>query len=1031
MVTRCRSNQRQPAAWLAVLLLVPAGWLPAAETWSHEFKLRDVMRIYDFPEQRVNFAVKFPAKKVRPGGLQLVAIEKDGARPVRFQLSGVVRDGKFLKQATVSFRSDLPKGSDRRFRLSFDSDRSLPPLDAASTVGVRDVKGGTAVLWANRLRVRVPHGTRQFQPPVSPATVPAPILAVARDGKTDGWCLAGSFRCQGGLKVIAMETRVLEQGPLFVRYRVAYTFDKGQQYIVVLTVEHNERHVTLDEKLGGISPQDETYLQIDLAGVDPDRREVMSNGGYGAQGYCGAFDKKLEPDGRVPFELGLNRPNSMGVMRAAAFYADKGDHSLLFALYRLKDWKTVYRHVWYGNAGPGNLRFYARDGRRFCETRLEGGGRHWALALIPRDEQVHVRNTPGGKGRGPAGGPEVRLWQKLADFNLDQVKDWVFDWDETDKPARLFPDGGVISYDQWIKSYGLGATWWFLNAVVNFYWDFSAEVGPPSYGLMPEFFGNYERSRSSWTPEQREHVRGILLFLANTAEDDNNLPHHSMLAGQPNFVMQVKQTVPIACGVFPNHPHARRWRDSFMGFYREWLDAYGRPADREHNAAGGRWTENIACYSGTSLQAVLRCARGLEILDGTRLLDHPMMHDWVRWYLLSFMSPHDGVRRVPPEGAHAGAFAVGGGYWQSLFEIARRIEKSAPGLSARMRWIETSGKEGIRPRLESVLVRDYGPVLRYDFGGPHESYLHLMQTSGRYNYRWGAGSGVLYFGARNRNWSYNGAEANGDRFDINQVSAFSVAGKGLGYHPTDQPLFDFGDVQFYRAVASPEHAGRTAYHSRGILLVRDEYIAVFDDVEGRAGGRFTWSSGGTMPEILQLQPGVKPHESSTESVRRYDGRGDFLTLVAPAAINAKATRAGAVVGRERLLFADQEIDVSHKGLKFRGRVGLARPGRLALFDGTRLGLDGLEIVREGGDFGVSVTLGDGEVTGRVAGRRGGTVALRLPVRFKPAKVRVDVDGRRVDSTVRDGAIRFAVAVSQREGYKRFRVRFKLEAKETP
>ncbi len=345
----------------------------------------------------------------------------------------------------------------------------------------------------------------------------------------------------------------------------------------------------------------------------------------------------------------------------------------------------------------------------------------------------------------------MRLWQKLADLSLDRVKDWVFQWKESNQ-VKLFPEGDVVTYDQWLNSHGMGATWWFLNAIVNF-WDFSAEVGPPSYGLMPEFYGSYERSRSSWTPEQREHVRGILLFLAYTAEDDNNLPHHSMLAGQPNFVMQVKQTVPIACGVFPNHPHAKKWRDSFVGFYREWLKNYGRQRDTRHNAMGGRWTENIACYSGTSLQALLRCARGLEILDGTDLLAEPMLHDWVRWYLHSLMSPHKGVRRVPPEGAHAGAFAVGGGYWLSLFEIAQRLKKTAPKLSAQMRWIETLGKDGQRPNLHSVLIRDYGPVMRHDFGGPRESYLHLMQTSGRYNFRWGAGSGVLYYGAKDHNWS--------------------------------------------------------------------------------------------------------------------------------------------------------------------------------------------------------------------------------------------------------------------------------------
>ena len=315
-----------------------------------------------------------------------------------------------------------------------------------------------------------------------------------------------------------------------------------------------------------------------------------------------------------------------------------------------------------------------------------------------------MRITPGGRGRGPAGGPEVRLWQKLGDLSLNQMKDWVFEWDEPLQP-RMFVEGPKLTYEQWLKAHGMDSAWWFLNAIINFHWDFSAEVGPPSYGLMPDFFGDYERSRADWTPEQRAHVRAILLFLTYTSEDDNNLPHHSMMAGQPNFVMQVKQTMAIACGVFPTHPHAKRWRDSFMKFYKEWMEVYGRKSDAEHNALGGRWTENIACYSGTSLQALLRCAKGLEIHDGTDVLNHPMLRDWVEWYLQSFMSPHNGARRVPPEGAHAGALAVGGAYWNDLFEIARRLKRTAPELSARMQWIETGGKAGRNPCSSATTAR--------------------------------------------------------------------------------------------------------------------------------------------------------------------------------------------------------------------------------------------------------------------------------------------------------------------------------------
>ena len=169
-------------------------------------------------------------------------------------------------------------------------------------------------------------------------------------------------------------------------------------------------------------------------------------------------------------------------------------------------------------------------------------------------------------------------------------------------------------------------------------------------------------------------------------------------------------------------------------------------------------------------------------------------------------------------------------------------------------------------------------------------------------------------------------EANGDNFNINQVSAFSVGGEGLGYHSTDQPLFDFGFAQFYRAVAEPDRARKIRYHSRGKL-------------------------------------------------------------------------------------------------RFAGTAGYARGGELALFEGTRLGLDDLEVSRRGGDFGVSVSVNGKKVVGRVAGRRGGTVSLRLPARFDAAAAKVHVGRKPVAATVRDGAIHFDVAVSQSDGYKRFAVEF--------
>ncbi|MDQ3621876.1 MAG: hypothetical protein M3463_05205, partial [Verrucomicrobiota bacterium] len=416
-------------------------------------------------------------------------------------------------------------------------------------------------------------------------------------------------------------------------------------------------------------------------------------------------------------------------------------------------------------------------------------------------------------------------------------------------------------FEQWMESRSAprSKTFHFISRIPEVYWDYSGAIGPVSFRGMPRLFGTYASSRATWTPEQRRHARAVLLFMTYSSEGDANLPHHSMLAGHPNFVMDVKQVLPLACATFPNHPDAKKWRASFMGYFREWLAAYQREADARHNAAGGRWTENIACYSGAALLPLLHSHVALQRYDQTDLLAHPRMHAWVRWYRDAMMSPHEGQRYVPPEGAHADSFDPNNarGFWPVLFDVARRMKNSAPALSEEMRWIETNGREGKKPAVASMLIKDHGPFLRHDFGGPDEAYLHLMQISGRWNYRWGDGSDVLYYGAKNKIWSYNGREDAGDEFNLNNVSSFSVGGKGLGRRDTDQPLYDFGFAQFYRAMANPNAGGKAGYKSRGMMMVRGDYVVLSDEVEGEPEGQLVWANAWEMPQIYQLKPGVE------------------------------------------------------------------------------------------------------------------------------------------------------------------------------
>ena len=1019
--------------------------LQAAATapWSHEFVLTDFTRLFDFPEELLRYPLEFPLGKVRPAELSLSYVDEERGMPVVFQLGDVLEEQGFLRRATIAFRADLPRGGTRRFILTAGAKNLMAP--PAARVAVIEKRQHEAVLAGNLLRARVPFGHRDFQPPLALAQAPAPVLGVARTATPQAWQVAGSFQAPPHLLVMSMAAGPLEEGPLRCVYRVAYRLAGGRRYTVDLTLQHNENYLGIDERLEGFRSADNADLRVDFKGVNPDRRQVMSNGGYqsihGSIGhpFSGSFDDLLEAGGKLPYELGLNMPNSLGVMRATAFWNDQGSDALLLAIDRLRDWRTERRQVWHQSRGPGNLNFYSSGPRKYLLTRLEGQRRLWALALIPREEMLNRPHLPDKRFQKQVAGPEIRLWQKLGDFSLNRRKDWIFEWDEP-LGCRLYTDADKVTYEEWVKRNSIEGANAFLSNIINCYWDVSGPCGAVSFRDMPRWFGMYERSRADWTEAQRKHVRAILLFMAYSSEDDNNLPHHSMLAGHPNFISDVKLTLPIACAVFPTHPHARQWRDSFLEYYREWLATYQRQPDASCGAIGGRWTENIACYSGQALKGALEAAVAMRVYDGSDLLNQPGIRAWVRWYLEAMMAPQDGVRLVPPEGAHAVAFEPGRkhSFHDVLFEVARQIRSTAPELSAQMAWVESNGRQGARPSLHSLLVRDYGPVFRYDFGGPHEAYAHFLQIAGNFNYRWGEGNGTLYYAAGNKVWSSNTQEGNGDEFDINRITAFSVNGRGLGRHATDQPLLDFDFAQFYRALADPAEVRQTGYLSRGLLLLGDECLLVFDHVAQReTAGQFAWINAGELPEIYQLQPGASPQDSSfTEMnsrdpsfrrpfrIRRYQGQGDFLTLVAPRPIDVKATPYGALLrGNEYVFMTASPRRYADENVAFAGTVGYARPGYLALLEGDRLRLGTLEVAHRGGDFGVALTLEGKQIHGWFAGRSGGTVRVVPPAGLDAARAQVMVDGAVATAAAQEAAIEFTVQISQAQGRKRFEIRF--------
>ena len=740
---------------------------------------------------------------------------------------------------------------------------SQVPQAVADPIGLVKLDGNRLAINGNQLQVMVPDENGDVNLPASKA--PAPVLGVARE--MGQWVGAGKFDAPADLMVQKISTRVVEQGPLFLKYAITYTFSGDRWYSVELTIQRNESHVEISEYAKGFGPADQLAFQFSYkTGIDPNGRLLMANGGYSLgglqQGASGDYDQGLSGTGELPIKLGLYTPNSINLPRAIAFWNDAGSNAILFSLWRLPEWKTSTRALWSCTSLPDNLEFYDTDGDKFVRAAVVGSERHWAVSLIPRADMI-VRGVPNADSakipQPPAktwlavssmngflsygGGPEVRLLLKLNDFSLDRYKDLIFDFPEDSSSTFALPDlpAKAMTADEFRMTFG--RNYYYLAQVG---WDVSGELGPNHWGWStgPQAV-EYKFNYSTWTPAQHLQFRSWLVFAAYLLELDTAMPQSSMLGGHPNFAVEFKQVLGIDPGLFPQHPDAKRWRDTYLSFWKEWLDRYVRKPDATTGAKGGRFTENIANYNGASQEAILMAASGLKQFDGTQIFDRPEVRDWVRWDMecrLPFRV--DGARIVPPEGAHA-AVSVngpGGRWWKSAHSFALLLKETAPRLAEEWLWSMTDGAEGKKPTdIQSSVFVDYGPVFHYDFGGPDEAYLQLQQLSG-IGYRWSPRSnGALYYAAKGKVWSWNDREAAGDTFNIADIPLFHCAGDvALGAAPANGVLYNFGFAQYYQALGTTEGLLPPPYKYRSVVMVRGDYLAILDHVADGVPGTFQW-----------------------------------------------------------------------------------------------------------------------------------------------------------------------------------------------
>lgn len=916
------------------------------------FELRDSLNHhrYSWPETLISYPLPSDFN-----GSERIRLLNDQNSPVPFQLEKRKDSGDFGEYARLYLISGLPTGGSLRFTLSGDAGGSPEneEVSAGSRLRVRSEPGG----------VTADNGLLELTIPLHEEKRAAPVFMLRKRGEH----LRGIASLRTARTLLQVSSECTAAGPVFFEYVLVYRFADEAIYRLTLRLVDGMEFVELNEEIEGFRPEEEACLTIEWPSFSPERRYTQTRG-------FEKLDQYLDDGGQLPFRVMPYRNWVCWQQTKTALFADRL-HSAAIFIKNAEVWDDGEFALWGSSLTLAvsfgwNARRSPEDGRLSWTYPLSAGTRCTAVALYAEDEDRTARHE--------AHINDLWIWQEL--ISLEKVKDWILEWDE---PKEAYPR----FFREDCLPQGIIADWFHERCERPTPSDMEQIVDSLStnmnniYHVSPvsarEFFSwaaIFDLAAPAMTQAQFERCRAAWAFMAYAHNDENWMPVRHMLAGHPNFLVDMKSVAGMMSALFPHHPHARVWKDQFERAMALNLKYHIRPDVREWEADGGRHTENLACYTIGHLNALMKPVKMIRKTWKEHPTLYPAFTKWLDWLLHSLTAPVDGNRHIPSQGAHAGGHVddytvplplrVAGeeltGFDPLLAEYlvhvcptdARAFEEKNKGTDI---WRGAPGsapwmQRGTRPQLRSRKFTGYGFVLRSEVGAKAEMSVHLQQIDEGPNYRWGrageGGNGVLYYYADGRRFSFNRKEDVGDdnMGDVQACCNFGVLFghefRSIGRNELTEPLYDFGFAQYAKVLAGPY--SRPAYRSRSVMMSGADYIVIYDQVgDMRVRGRFSWfvSENDDFPTIRQLKPGaagyaVGPEIPTEIGARQYtnvneeskglhfDGHGHFLTLVTHrlgagddcgSLLSADATDYGAKIvlnGRQDWIFRD-EAEIRH------------------------------------------------------------------------------------------------------------------------
>lgn len=412
---------------------------------SLRFEFTDRIKLpqYKWPRTLLEYPVRFEGN-LSPEQLRLTDLST--GKEVPFQLSSVKLDNGNLRTAVVSFFSDLPSGGKFRFELSRASHSAFSPEAKVLK------EEGSLVLDAGKLAVRIP---TSISSPAPGGKIPGPVMALRQNG---AW-IGNSIVRSPSRKITSLESQILEEGPLFVKARVTYSFEGGASYVAVIRAISGYDFIELQEEMKGLRKEDGVVVENTWTGFHADRHGKVTLGKPKVNTFRGedpAFDgpTRIEnPEKELLLRLEITPSNGGGGRQEISFTDEKAGRELGFFIQDVGQWNDREYAIWVSHD------------TLFPVMRISGGTLYWDWPLVdgtrttgfalfatvgePKVAQGQPTPEPVTPGqRETLESPDDKaptigyLRHLYGDTSLNRVKDWILEYPDNARRPVLQMGGG-------------------------------------------------------------------------------------------------------------------------------------------------------------------------------------------------------------------------------------------------------------------------------------------------------------------------------------------------------------------------------------------------------------------------------------------------------------------------------------------------------------------------------------------------------------------------------------------------------------